>query len=166
MRIELLSHWIQILTGVAVLVGLGLVIYELRQTKTLVEAQLSSDGWAYTHSYTSMIVGENAISSLSKICTDPAAVTEADALMLNHVYSDAFFRVRRAKVVYQIAETSSPWQVMAEGLAGIYNTPHGRWWWAKNKDRLDPEIVSVAGPFITARDVDGCKELTEFAELR
>ena len=40
MKSQALTSWIQILTGFAVLAGLGLVVWELQQTRDLVRAQL------------------------------------------------------------------------------------------------------------------------------
>ena len=43
MNYQSLSNWIQIVTGIAILVGLGLVVLELRQSRDIALAQLSSD---------------------------------------------------------------------------------------------------------------------------
>jgi hypothetical protein len=43
-----LGTWVQIVTGVAVVIGLALVIVELRQVQTLSRAQLSSDAMKMT----------------------------------------------------------------------------------------------------------------------
>lgn len=39
------NNLVQLLTSIAVLIGLALVIYELNQTKTLVMTQMISDGF-------------------------------------------------------------------------------------------------------------------------
>ena len=45
MNAQAIANWVQIITSVAVLVGLGLVVFELNQTRTLVKTQLTSDGF-------------------------------------------------------------------------------------------------------------------------
>ena len=60
------ADWVQIATGVALLVGLVLVVWELSQSRDVATAQLSSDG---TDRYLQSAVprmGENPAAALAK----------------------------------------------------------------------------------------------------
>ena len=46
MNSQTIANGIQTLTGIAVLIGLALVVLELRQSRGLARAQLAADGWA------------------------------------------------------------------------------------------------------------------------
>ena len=48
MDTQKVAHWVQIATGAAMLVGIGLVVWELEQSKDVAMAQLTSDGYNNT----------------------------------------------------------------------------------------------------------------------
>ena len=60
----------QLITTIAVLIGLGFVIWELQQTRTLARAQLSSDGWAETSADKRVMLGENFADTFAKRCRE------------------------------------------------------------------------------------------------
>jgi hypothetical protein len=70
--------WIQIMTAAAVILGVGLVVYELRQTKDLVEAQLSVDSYVASFEADSMVLGENFSETLARINTAGSILTDAE----------------------------------------------------------------------------------------
>ena len=54
------DRWVQITTTISILIGLGLVIWELQQVKTLARAQLTSDSIAIYNDIRTAILGEQA----------------------------------------------------------------------------------------------------------
>ena len=83
------TNWIQILTALAVLFGLGLVIYELQQTRNLAKADLMIQQFALGNDVDNTMLGENPMDSLVRDCMGET-ITPKDALIL-HEYFDAYF---------------------------------------------------------------------------
>jgi hypothetical protein len=75
-----LSTWVQIVTGVAVVVGLVLVIVELRQVQTLSRAQLTSDAMIQRGNVQLAMAGENPDVALAKACIEPESLRPDEML--------------------------------------------------------------------------------------
>jgi hypothetical protein len=81
-----LSNSIQVITAVFVLIGLGLVVWELQQVKTLTRAQLTSESVATHISIFTSMLGEEAASVLAKACLNPEELTLQEAVILDNYY--------------------------------------------------------------------------------
>ena len=66
--LEKLSHWIQIVSGVVLIVGVVLVVVQMQQNERLTEAQLASDWYTQRASHAAMAAGENPMKSFAKLC--------------------------------------------------------------------------------------------------
>lgn len=58
------------MTGLAVMTGLGLVVWELQQVKTLTRAQLTSELFAINTSHRDALMGENGSAALASSVLD------------------------------------------------------------------------------------------------
>ena len=52
-------NWIQLATLIGIFIGLGMVVFEIRQTQVLARVQLSSDAWAEALAEDRAFMGEN-----------------------------------------------------------------------------------------------------------
>ena len=86
MNYERVGFWVQISTGLAVIFGLALVVWELQQVKTLSRAQLSSDYIAMMNEVHGYVSGESLAKALAKACTQPAELTLEEALVVDNYY--------------------------------------------------------------------------------
>lgn len=73
MKAQAIANWIQTLTGLAVLGGLVLVAM----------AQMTSDGFDLAAQLTLAEMGENPALVFDKACTNPAALSESDLMVLD-----------------------------------------------------------------------------------
>ena len=81
-----IDRWVQFTTAVSILIGLGLVIWELQQVKTLARAQLTSDSiWIYNDIRTA-ILGEQASHVIAKACLNPESLTPSETVILDQYY--------------------------------------------------------------------------------
>ena len=122
-----LSSWIQLATGIAVLIGLGLVIWELQQVKILARAQLTSDSAAINNSIHTAMLGEKAAATLAKACVNPEELTLHEAKILDSYY------FANANLLARLALHSD--------RDGIY--PEG--YWKENMFYLSPILESQYG---------------------
>ncbi len=80
--------WLQITSNVAIIIGLGIVIYELQQTRELSFTEgLASSGSILTTRTVSMM-GEDPRQALLNAALYPDRITELDAVALDALYHD------------------------------------------------------------------------------
>ena len=127
-----LSTWVQIVTGVAVVVGLVLVIVELRQVQTLSRAQLSSDAMIQRTNIQMALAGENAAAALAKACIDPESLRPDEMRTLDaYLYARYLSILRMGLLTYRDGlYTEKYLQLTAAGTIRetILDTAYGRAW--------------------------------------
>jgi hypothetical protein len=80
------DRWVQITTAVSILIGLGLVIWELQQVKTLARAQLTSDSIAIYNDIRTAVLGEQASHVIAKACLNPESLTPSETVVAHQYY--------------------------------------------------------------------------------
>jgi hypothetical protein len=128
-----LANWVQILTGFALIVGLGLVIWELQQTRDVVFAQLTSDGYSDVTQQQTAVMGESAADAIAKACDAPESLTTKDLVVLDAYFGELVNRMRRNISIAERAGFYSDETQYRENwtgnLKGLFDTIPGRVWW-------------------------------------
>ena len=109
MESQKLANWIQVITAVAVLAGLTLVVFELRQAKELTQVQITAEGFTRGVNLELSKMAEDPRSALIKAEFRPEELTEEDAVTL-----DGFF----------MAQTMMMWESHFTLLTGVEITTH------------------------------------------
>jgi hypothetical protein len=144
------QHWFQIITNVAILFGLGLVVYELNQSKQLASAQFVIDNMASQTSIQLAMMGEDPREALAKAALHPADLNERDVVALDAYYQSiaiGWFTVRNFS---QSAGIDVPWRsVVAATAQRVFSSEPARRWlraWAADQDDTFGlmEIVEIA----------------------
>jgi hypothetical protein len=155
-----LSDWIQILTAIAVLAGMGLVIYELRQTKELALADLLLQGYAFANEVDNTLIGENAAESLTKDCLGEQ-LTPQDVIVLDEYFSAMFDKANAYRDVMGFAREDDDWQFNTrENLAHIFSTERGRIWWEVETARwyVEPEVLEIGNQLLSELGPPQCAD--------
>ena len=138
-----LDTWIQIATTGAVVVGLGLVIFELRQTKELTRLQLTQASADEVAMENIAIMGENAASVLRKACLAPETLTEDEIFVLDTFFKIKLTRVLRYKEQDDLAEFGNPWREEGGVMLNVITSfPQGKNW-LSTVIWPDPEIQAL-----------------------
>ena len=131
MNPERVTIWIQVATGIAVVAGLGLVVWELQQVKTLTRAQLTSDHFAAEFGLDASVMGENPSDTLAKACSDPTQLSHSEVRILSELYGTRLEFVERIKILTQrdgIYEEGY-WETrLRTELAQVFDSAFGRVW--------------------------------------
>ena len=125
-----LGIFIQAAMAASIIVGLALVILELRQVQTLARAQLTSDAVATNNSIHTAMLGESAAEVVEKACLKPESLTLRDSVIL-----DAYY-FANANILARLALHTDRDGVYPEGywqenmfyLYPILNSHYGREW--------------------------------------
>ena len=108
------SNWFQIVSNVAIIFGLGLVVYELNQSKQIASSEFTRENMARETSIKLAIMGEDPRDALAKAALHPADLNERDAVALNAYYESIVLGWYNLQFSSQNAGFDIPWQ---EGVA-------------------------------------------------
>lgn len=126
-----LTAWIQILTSIAVLLGLILVVWELQQARNIAQAQLISDNYGVAAQIHTSLFGENASEVLAKSCSSPEDLTEGELQILMRVHLAYLnLALRNYYIDTSTNVTQDSWQDEARrNITGILACEPGRAMW-------------------------------------
>ncbi len=145
------QHWFQLITNVAILFGLGLVVYELNQSKQLASAQFAIQSFDRQTTIRIAMMGEDPREALAKAALHPADLNEPDVVALDAYYQSIVIGWVTVRLYLQRADLDVPWQaIVAESAQRNFSSEPARRWlraWAAGMD-----------------DTFGMMELTEIAE--
>ncbi len=158
MNWQTMSNWIQTISGIAVLVGLGLVVSELRQGKEIARVQLVSDSMAEFSQRDQAMMGEDASRALAKACDEPDALTTQDMIVLGYYYTEIVNNVRSTLFVSRTSPDiavfdSKEWN---SNFDMIFATEYGKWWW-RHSD-WEPEIMADGNKVLSAGTSLSCSK--------
>lgn len=143
MNEQKLSAIVHAATGIALVLGLGLVMIELRQSKELALAEITSQGYSEVIENARTTMGENPAISISKACNSPNELTPEDDVVLNAFYRAQVTQIDRLRVLEAVANFGVPWRQFApQLLTDLLSQEHGRRWFDKNLYDA-PELVEI-----------------------
>lgn len=160
----MLTDWLQIITSVVVIAGLGLVIWELKQARELTQAQLTSEGWARLSERNMAIVGENGAAVLAKACDQPGTLTSSEARVMEAITNDRLNAVNRIFALNVDAGlytgTGVDWTRFAKlSFEEIFSTEFGRRWWKVTRHRWAPEVVALGNQYLDEVGEPSCGDV-------
>jgi hypothetical protein len=158
---QTIANWIQVVTGVAVLVGLGLVVWELRQSRDATFSQLSSEYWHFASQERAAIFGEDAAHVLAKACHKPTELTESDLVILEQYYSGFIVRIDRMMRLRERGGFygSDQWREAIPILDMLFMSQPGRAYWASVAPSwVDPEIHAAGNEYLAEWNLRMCNE--------
>ncbi len=87
MEAQSIGSWVQGVTGFSILLGIGLVVWELRQTKDLAEAQMLHEAIAQSVSVRAVTISERFGEVRAKACFHPAELTDGELFEMYEFHS-------------------------------------------------------------------------------
>ena len=139
-----LTDWIQLVTGLAVIIGLALVVYELRQSHTLAQQQAATATYSDLIAVQQTYLGEDFMTTFAKACTEPQNLTDRELLQMRAYRNIQLIVAARVKLNQETAGFDYDWRAAAEGpMQRWLYTPVGRAQ-AQSLSDADPEIKVVA----------------------
>jgi hypothetical protein len=124
-----LSNWFQIISNVAIIVGLGLVIYELNQSKQIAHVGNMDEMFSRITNRHLALVGEDPRTTLARAALRPSDLTEEDAVALEEIYTDvtlSWANSLRAESISGVNRNSPI--LIANDTRRYFTTEPGRRW--------------------------------------
>jgi hypothetical protein len=145
------NNWFQIISNVAIIFGLGLVVYELNQSKQLANAQFVTENFHRMTSIQIAMMGEDPREALAKAALHPADLNEREVVTLDAYYESIMMGWFSLRVSSEYGDFDAPWRLtVVNSVQKDFSTEPGRRWlraWAAEAD-----------------DTFGMKEVAEVAE--
>ena len=131
MNIKNISDWVQIFTGIAVIVGLGIVVYELRQNREIAEVNVAQVILGRSDSLRVAMIGESTADAFGKACQSPAELTQGEMVALIFYFQKELSGPTEV-LLLELASTfkyGNLWQNTARSaFKRILRNPFGRYW--------------------------------------
>ena len=154
--------WIQIVSSLALLIGIGLVIWELQQSRELAEAQFISDGFQSLHDSNLVMQGENAAEVFARACDDPASLSSEDARVMEALVWNKMLLIGRRQALFRASgffgeDSETGWSAFAgSNLRSIFSTQFGRDWWKTTKQFWGAEVTAIGDEVLAQLGSPGC----------
>ena len=158
MNTQSLANWVQILTGVAVVIGIALVIWELQQAREIARFEQQNAGFAQFSQHLQSQMGENAASAVAKACDDPDGLTTEEMFILDRYYLDVLNNMRAPLLASMVSEdlTTFGWERWVGNFSTIFATEYGRWWFETSN--WEPEIMEAGREYLANREIGSCAD--------
>jgi len=151
------NNWFQIISNVAIIVGLGLVFYELNQGKPLALVQIASDHGSSLQQRHMTIMGENPQGAITKADLHPADLDAGDAAILGAFYtilSTSWINLHRSSEIFG----------MDRGWQNVVQADVRKWFTSKTGLRWLNEWVKRAEKTSEFAEAYSFLEVVEFVE--
>jgi hypothetical protein len=157
---ETINNWVQTITGIAIVVGLALVVIELQQNRDAVSSQLSNDGFQIYTDFGTAMLGEDAADVIAKACETPSELTTADLVILDFFYSELERRTLRLKTLEERGGFyGDEWRTNKLGnWTMLFETSVGRAYWKLPIPR-DQEVQRVGDALLENWTLPDCTNL-------
>ena len=160
MQSHSLHDWIQTLAAVSVLIGVFLVVYELRQSREIVMSQLTNDSYFYESGLDLKIAGEEPAKALSRACKEPDSLTTEDLIRLEAIYShrlmyvDRHINLARRGSFYE----EDAWKEYAPSQFGpIFSTKVGQNYWRQVRQWMQKDLREFGDNFLLELEANGAR---------
>lgn len=158
---EKLNNWAQTITGLAIVIGLVLVVWELQQNRDATLSQLSSEYWHFASQERAAIFGEDAANVLAKACHEPADLTESDLIVLEQYYEGFIARIDRMRMLRNRGGFygTDQWREGVVLLDMLFVSRPGRAYWKSIASTwVNPEIYAAGNEYLASWNQPMCGE--------
>ena len=154
--------WLQIVSNIAIVLGLVVLVYELQQARTLTYAQLISDAVSDTMSSRAPVSGESPAVTLARACYSPELVTEEDLFVLESVWGNYLTNSERFYFLEQIGQFEIDWRPLVEAAyVEIVVFEHGRKFLEYALDERLGELREIVRQTLSRTDLPTCRDLRD-----
>ncbi len=145
-----LNNLVQILTSAAVIIGLGVVVLEIRENNAIAEDEASSEFWTNWIALSTPDYSTDIGSAYIKSINDPASLSDEEMFRLGSWLTAVMSTYGQMFLMQQEGRVSDDYRSELAGDVEFYfGNGFGRAWYAENKDWLLPAMVEVIDEQLT-----------------
>lgn len=124
-----LSQWLTLGANVGILVGLILVVLEIRQNSALVRVQIVDSTFSDQQAQVMARVGDDSARAWARSIENPGNMTLADVQVIEAEFRSTLLRLRRCALMEELGIFSGRWRQDYEWYSRPFTTPIGRAFW-------------------------------------
>ena len=156
MKVDEVNDWLQVLTGVSVVVGVVLVLIQLRQNEDLTFSQVRSEQYDAWQFIDTLAMSESFAKVMVRALETPDELTLEDAIELDgrmFAILDQFDRL------YDLASLGifdgDPDGMVTPNVEYYFGNRFAISWWAEKKAQFNPALVNAVDSVISDVSPDG-----------
>jgi hypothetical protein len=155
-------EWFQIVSNIAVLVGLVVLIYEVNQSNLYAHAANASTNFALSSDRDISLAGEDVSVALAKALDDPASLTTQELLVVDAHHRKFLTELNHASYLGDLGVFPTGWEEdYGNYIREHLDYPFGRKWWS-----LKREGLATADGVFTAQIIDSALADSENSRSR
>ena len=150
----------QVISTIAIILGLGLVIYELRQTRLIAEVQVIQEYFNIVQTSRNAFWEDGTLEALAKSC-EAEALTTKDAIVLDAYFSELLSHVSRQVTMERTGFTDNPnlAKFAAEvQFARVFAHEAGIRYWLDQRDQFNPLMRGFGDEILKRNQFRSCQE--------
>ena len=155
METNRLNHYLQVVGGIAVIIGLALVVTELRQTANLTRAELASGTRDNINIILAQVSSGDFSATYAKMLEDPDALTTAEMLEIDAFLYQVVGVFHREASLKSRGIFEEDERILIGLLPRIFANTYAQSWWSVSKGGWHPRVVELMDREITKLDVNG-----------
>ena len=153
---------IQVITGLAVIVGLVLVVMELRQSHRLAQVTTMQTNFSDMMSNQQSQLTENFPATFSKACSSPESLSDIEHFEMRVFRNMQLITIDRLRHTQGVGDFNFDWRMAASGPIDMWlATRVGRAQYQNWRDRLDLELVELIDEKVERGRFEDCQMYLE-----
>ena len=160
MNSQNIFNFVQLATGLAVIIGLGLVVWELNQTREFARLNYINTNLDLSYQRNLTLMGENAASVELRACINPEALTDEQLAVAWAALSTRYNRIFNTLYIERIVKFGSPTkEIVRPWLRTYLGFPLGFWDYQSQTVPWDPVMKEIADDIVAKNEVISCEAL-------
>lgn len=167
MNLDKLNDWLQLIASIGVIIGLLLVVAELRQDAVISRVEMNAAPWNADQGLNQSLQNETTSRALEKSVDAPLEMTTQDHIIVNAFNWEVINAVvARENSLTRIGLADDSLEINAQIAAEIIlASDYGRAWWEENKIAI-PESVKSAMERAAVEPIDQFRDRSDRIENR
>lgn len=154
------EYLIQVVSTIAILVGLGLVVYELRQSRLIAETQTIQDYYDMVQTTRNSFWEDGTLEALEKSCKEED-LTIKDAIVLDGYFSELLSHVSRQVRLQRSGFSDNPLYAKYAAEAQfprVFAHEAGIRYWKSNRTDYNEQIRGYGDEILERNQFASCEE--------
>ena len=136
--------WLQIFSNAAVVIGLAILIYEVRLSNFHARLELDTTNWQLSVDRELVTVGEAPASVLAKAIDSPGDLSLEELMIVDAYHQSALAEMWQQGYYEQFGLAPAEWQVNVDFIAREkLGYPLGRKWWSMYRGEVDENVRTI-----------------------
>lgn len=153
MDADKVNSWLSLVANMGVLLGLGVVVYELNHSRHLLRAELGADTAVISRDLHLAAATDDSLSlALSKAITAPETLTEHDIVILDAYLKASIRYLTREHYLIRVGVfQDDPGPLIKEWVDEYMTSNFALAWWAENRGyyqsvapMIDEEVIQIS----------------------